>query len=262
MSLSFLRRAIVLGIVGALGSGGLFTVAAQTPSSITLHGSVTYRERMALPPATVEIRVVDMTNRPTQPQTISRASFATTRQVPIPFRVTLASNLLKPNRAYGVTATLLVDGQPWFKTPMPTPLNLKNQSDILLTLRRHGAKRPSPGLAGSWYVQTLGKTLLQDGTPTPSLELHEDGTVAGSTICNQINGTMTVREQTLQFGPIATTRRACLDSTTAERERTFLASLEQTRQWQINTTGDVLTFLDNQNQPLVVFHRQSHLPVR
>lgn len=262
MSSSFLRRTLVLGMIGALGLGGLSSGMAQTSSPITLHGSITYRERMALPPATVEIRIVDMTNRPTQPETVSRASFTTTRQVPIPFHITLNTALLKPNRAYGVVATLLVEGQPWFKTPMPAPLNLKNQSNILLTLRRHGTKRPSPALPGSWYLVTLGKTLLQDGTPTPTLELHEDGTVAGSTICNQINATMTVTGEKLKFGPVATTRRACMDATTAERERLFLASLEQTSAWRMNTPGDMLTLLNDQAQPLLVFHRQSHLPVK
>ncbi|OUI94754.1 hypothetical protein HK13_04300 [Acetobacter indonesiensis] len=256
-----LRRTVMMGLLCGLGASVAGQASAQTPKT-TLHGSVVYRERMAIPPATVELRIVDLTGHPTQPKTIARSSFATTRQVPIPFQITLNRNLLKSGRTYGLTGTIQVNGQPWFKTPMPAPINLTSDADIVLTVRRHGGKQLAPSLTGSWHLEKLGDTALKDGTPSPTLELHDDGSVAGTTICNQINSTMTVAGQTIQFAPVATTRRACLDTTTAQRERAFLVGLENTRNWQIAPTGDVLVLSDGQNQPLMVFHRQSHLPVK
>ena len=43
-----------------------------------------------------------------------------------------------------------------------------------------------------------------------------DGQVTGNAGCNQLNGPATIGEDTITFGPIVTTRRACPDAQALE----------------------------------------------
>ncbi|HEX7155123.1 MAG TPA: META domain-containing protein [Thermoanaerobaculia bacterium] len=54
--------------------------------------------------------------------------------------------------------------------------------------------------------------------------------VTGNTGCNQLSGTYTVEGDALTFGPLITTKRACLG---ANPEQEFLRALEATRRWRV-----------------------------
>ncbi|MGO2959424.1 MAG: YbaY family lipoprotein [Acetobacter sp.] len=61
---SFFNRTLVKASFLALCSCSLLLPNQQTAhaqsAQTTLHGSITYRERIALPPATVEVRLLDV----------------------------------------------------------------------------------------------------------------------------------------------------------------------------------------------------------
>ncbi|MBM7368954.1 META domain-containing protein [Gordonia hydrophobica] len=58
----------------------------------------------------------------------------------------------------------------------------------------------------------------------PFFQIATDGTLSGNTGCNAMTGSATVDDDTIDFAPIATTRKACAAEIT-EIERTVLAAL-------------------------------------
>jgi heat shock protein HslJ len=73
---------------------------------------------------------------------------------------------------------------------------------------------------------------------TASISIADDGTVAVDTGCNTGSGDVEVGDDTLTFGPIATTLRACVDEV-AELEASVLAVLQGEVAYEIS--GDTLS---------------------
>lgn len=98
-------------------------------------------------------------------------------------------------------------------------------------------------------VNTYWK-LTQVGDATPEAgdnqrEAHfvlhtEENRIAGSTGCNHLAGNYRLDNDALHFGPLITTRMACLQG--GETEQAFLAALEATATWLIE--GQTLTLRD------------------
>lgn len=83
---------------------------ATTPveRTIAVTGSITYRERMALPPtAQVEIQLSDVSLMDAPSKTIAQQSFtADGRQVPFAFSLTVDERKLDPRGRYSVSARI------------------------------------------------------------------------------------------------------------------------------------------------------------
>ena len=79
---------------------------SEQPVSVT--GSITYRERMALPPtAQVEVTLADVSLMDAPSKTIAQQSFtADGRQVPFAFSLTVDERRLDPRGRYSVSARL------------------------------------------------------------------------------------------------------------------------------------------------------------
>ncbi|HEX5214460.1 MAG TPA: YbaY family lipoprotein [Vicinamibacterales bacterium] len=91
-------------VLGALAS--LTAISAQAPlQSIT--GSITYRERIALPPAAVvEVTIADVSRADAPAVVIGRQRIESPGQVPIPFRVDYEPSAIDPRHRYSVRATI------------------------------------------------------------------------------------------------------------------------------------------------------------
>jgi putative lipoprotein len=86
--------------------------AVQGASEGILAGTVTYRERMALPSdATIEVRLEDV-SRADAPATVlaEQRVAAEGRQVPIPFELRYPADRIEANRSYGVRAQIHASG--------------------------------------------------------------------------------------------------------------------------------------------------------
>jgi putative lipoprotein len=79
---------------------------SERPVSVT--GSITYRERMALPPtAQVEVTLADVSRMDAPSTTIAQQSFtADGRQVPFAFTLTVDQRRLDPRHSYAVSARI------------------------------------------------------------------------------------------------------------------------------------------------------------
>lgn len=63
--------------------------------------------------------------------------------------------------------------------------------------------------------------------PAPTLRLEAGGRVGGSTGCNTLAGTYTLKGTALRFSPLVTTRRACPSEAAQQQETAYLQLLGQ-----------------------------------
>ena len=102
-----ITRMLAVGIVAAPLLAACATIPpAEQPVSVT--GSITYRERMALPPtAQVEVTLADVSLMDAPSKTIAQQSFtADGRQVPFAFTLTVDQRQLDPRHSYAVSARI------------------------------------------------------------------------------------------------------------------------------------------------------------
>jgi uncharacterized lipoprotein YbaY len=89
------------------------SVTVPPSQSAAVTGTVTYLQRIALPPtAVIEVKLQDVSRADAPAITISEVRMVSGgKQVPFPFTLTYSPNQIKPNYTYAVQARILVDGQ-------------------------------------------------------------------------------------------------------------------------------------------------------
>lgn len=100
---------------------------------------------------------------------------------------------------------------------------------------------PAALVGTTWVVTGTVASQAVSSIPadsTASISIADDGTVAVDTGCNTGSGDVEVGDETLTFGPIATTLRACVDEV-AELEADVLAVLQGEVAYEIS--GDNLS---------------------
>ena len=110
-------------------------------------------------------------------------------------------------------------------------------------------------LAGTdWRLVSFGpaggEVSLVAGT-TVTLKFGEDGRASGSTGCNSFGGTYQVRGDTISFGRLVSTRRACLDQNANQQEQRFLAALESASRFRL--TSNRLTIMSDRGRTVLNF---------
>src|SRR5215831_5283212 len=108
-----------LAVLGGCGSGKGSAPAAEPQSVLT--GTVTYRERIALPPnARVEVRLEDVSQADAPADEIATQTVATNgKQVPIPFELRYPTRSIDSSHRYAVRASITsADGDLMFTTAM------------------------------------------------------------------------------------------------------------------------------------------------
>ncbi len=98
-----------------------------------------------------------------------------------------------------------------------------------------------------------------DGTPvknkTESTIKFEDATgVTGSGGCNRFFGTAELSGETLEVGPLGTTRMACPE-TIMNQEHRFLKALESVRRYRVDDATDLLYLSNEQGKPILRFRQ-------
>jgi copper homeostasis protein (lipoprotein) len=121
----------------------------------------------------------------------------------------------------------------------------------------HSAAAADPPLLDTrWALVRLGDTPLAADTSQrePYLVLrHEDGRAGGSLGCNGMNGSYTLDGGHLHFGPLMSTKMACVKG--MDVEQAFGQALEQTARWKIS--GRQLELLDDAGQVLAVLEARA-----
>lgn len=103
-----------------------------------------------------------------------------------------------------------------------------------------------PVLGGPWFVEYIGDRPVVDRSPANFL-FGENGQASGSASCNSFTGSYEISGDSLKFGLLATTRRACIEALD-EQEQRFLATVPNVAQWAIEY--GLLVLSDEKGQEL------------
>ena len=105
-----------------------------------------------------------------------------------------------------------------------------------------------PPLVGvTWLVEDIRGGGVVDRAQT-TIGFDERGGVHGSSGCNQFNGAAEVAGETLSFGPLAATRRACAEAL-MDQESKFFAALDAVKGYRFD--GPFLLLTDAAGDPLM-----------
>ncbi|GFE95415.1 MULTISPECIES: META domain-containing protein [unclassified Gluconobacter] len=215
----------------SLMAGSAFVQVAKADPLETLSGTVTYRERMALPAGAVLTVQLEDISRADAPAII----LAESRQDilhPGPIAYTLRYPVLKSGFRYALRAEIRVGNTLLFTTE---DFHGPDQPNILV---RRVSSSVAPSLYGSWSVQVLDGKPLEQAVRKPILTLDQNGRVSGFGGCNRLMGHAVIKGNAIRFAPMAMTRMACIGSG-MDVESHFVKNLEDVRSWSIGQRGEL-----------------------
>lgn len=112
------------------------------------------------------------------------------------------------------------------------------------------AATPGPAalIGTAWRLADLGG---QPALPSveATLEFPEEGKVAGRASCNRFFGTVEISGASIQFGPLAATKMACLDDAANAQEKKYLEALAAAERFEFDGPALLLYFRGSE-QPL------------
>jgi len=194
---------IALAALAALGGCRPATndVATSTESENVLRGTVSYRERIALPPqASVEVRIEDVSIADAPAVVVAQLTIVTDgRQVPIPFALRYTSDRVDPSHRYGVRAAIKApDGTLMFTTTshQAVPASSEPAANVDLLLQRAGPDRDGAAVAPlpseTWRLVAIQRPGAAEEPVAPepayTIEFGADGRFAGRAYCNRYAG--------------------------------------------------------------------------
>lgn len=146
--------ALAMGVATACSGNGSMDgpLTSPTPAPSLVAGSVTYRERMALPAdATVDVWITDIGPGLVAQAILAEATVqAAGRQVPLPFEVRIDPTRVQATRPYGLRAVIRTGGQVLFETPQPVPVLTQGApTTVTVMLTRVGGDAPATAAAAA-----------------------------------------------------------------------------------------------------------------
>jgi len=91
-----------------------------------------------------------------------------------------------------------------------------------------------------WQVEDIDRGGIIDSSHI-TMQMSEEGRIAGSTGCNQYFGTLTVGQTSFEVSGAGSTRRACVPAI-MQQETRFLQALHDVRRYEID--GDFVRLYD------------------
>jgi heat shock protein HslJ len=119
-------------------------------------------------------------------------------------------------------------------------MHLELRTVLVLAISACGGSRPAaiaPLPGTSWVLLDIGETpAIQPGRAT--LSFDESSRASGDGSCNRFSGPVTITGDSLAFGPLLATKRACIEEPLNSQETRYLAALERARRYEV--AGDSL----------------------
>ena len=135
--------------------------------------------------------------------------------------------------------------------------NLSNQYWAVLLLATMNAvayaQTTADNPVGRWLAESIRGGGVIDRLQTV-LEVGADGAISGTGGCNAMRGRATISGDTIIFGSIASTRKACSPAV-MDQESKFFAALNDTQTWRVDPVRRKLILMDGNRNPVVVFAR-------
>ena len=108
------------------------------------------------------------------------------------------------------------------------------------------AQAPSPLAGTSWQLVELnGQPLVPGGEPLTLVFAADEPRASGYGGCNQFSGPYTQNGASLRLGPLASTRRACLEPALNTQETAYFQALDSTTRYS-SENGQLVLYRGNQ----------------
>ncbi len=208
---------------------------ATRGDTMDVTGELTYRARIALPPdAVMTVRVSDTGRADAAAIPVAELAEATDgAQVPLPFVIPVDTETLETNPHLTLRATIEgADGALLWTTDTVIPVTPPETGPTVdlgpITLVQVAGTADETASAtpqGEWMIIDIDGSAPIDGS-NPTIALSDDGTISGSTGCNNFTGSFTLDGDQLTLGPLATTRKACVPEL-GDQEAAILAVLNE-----------------------------------
>jgi putative lipoprotein len=255
------RLIVAAALLAAMGGPAL----AQS-----IHGTATYRERIALPPtAAFEATLEDVSRADVPADVIARTRVAPAGNPPIRFEIPVDLARIRPDRRYVVRGRILESDRLMFATDTSySVLTQGHGTTVAMMLRRAGSGTSAPSgsptpstppqpRSARPLEKTYWKATELGGKPVPAAEstrevyilLGGTGRVGGSDGCNRVIGSYVLTGDGIKFGALAGTQMACPN--TADTERGLRKALSEATRWSV--AGDRLELFDATGSRLAQF---------
>jgi putative lipoprotein len=225
----------------------LGSLTTQNMNNTEITGTITYRERIALPPdAVIKIKLLDVSRQDTAAIEIASQSLTTTgEQVPISFALPYDASKIQEQQTYVVRAEIYLNDQLSFTTTQIYPVITRGHSnEVNLVLSKISPSTIE--IQGSkWLLEDLAGKGVVDGVQT-TLEFGEDNRLGGNGGCNVYFTGYELDGSNLKVGPIGSTQMMCPPAL-MDQERKFLQALEKA--YNLRIEGPYL-FIDSQGHDL------------
>jgi putative lipoprotein len=243
----------MLKLIRAILALVVVLAAPALAGTTTLKGTVTYRERIALPPeAWLRVTLVELDGQ--VPVLGASAHIPARGQVPMAFVLDIHSDIDVFGGAYGLMAEISSHGRVQFLNPVPVPVSAgAPASGIILNYAPAPPELALPPPASPalldvvWTVTSIGGRPVQGEAPL-TLSIAADHRVGGSGGCNNYFTEAMIEDDRLAFGPAAATRMACALAI-MDQETAYFAALAAVASYELDDAG--LRLLDAANVPLV-----------
>lgn len=239
----------------------LTAAAVVMPSSLalaaskTLRGSVSYRERLALPPDSIlEVRLLDVSLADAPSTTIAVTRVKTRHRMPIPYRLRFDDKRIKPGRSYALQARITVNGRLWFITTTRHSIFTGGRDETDIQVERVKSGKPEASdPSGKWLAESIRKGGVIDNLQTV-IDIASDGKVSGSGGCNRIAGKATISGVRITFGPMISTKMACAPAV-MDQESKFLSALGDVQRFAVDRQRGKLILFNANGRPVLVMAR-------
>jgi putative lipoprotein len=243
---------------GLVALAPLFAAGGAAAAPASLRGSVSYRERIALPPGvTVTVRLIDVSLADAPSQTIAETTIRPRGQVPVPFVLRYDDRDIRARRSYALSAEIRDRDRLLFTTTRRYSVLTGGRDDTDLVLERVGAGpgRPEPeaGIDGRWLVQDIRGERVR-GRREATLEISREGRVSGNAGCNGIGGEVKISRNRVNFGRMISTQMACAPDI-MRQERQFIEALEGARSFRLEPRRGTLELVDGRGRAVMRLRR-------
>jgi len=240
--------------------GGLVLIPANAAdaATMTLRGTVSYRERLALPPsAVVDVKLLDVSLADAPARTIAETRIPVGARTVIRYSLRFDRARILSRRSYALQARITDGDQLLFVNTVRHAVFAGGANNTDIRVEPVAATAPAPPQAaalstpsGQWLAEDIRGGGVIDRLQT-ILTIAPDGTVSGTGGCNRIRGKATINGDAIAFGAIASTKMACSPAVMRQEQR-FLLALRDVRAWRIDSARRKLTLIGVNGAPLMV----------
>jgi putative lipoprotein len=191
-------------------------------------GTVTYRERVALPPdAITEVWAIDATIADAKAPPVASVTVPSQgAQVPLTFSMPYDPGRIDKSHLYTIRASIASKGEVLFSSDIARAVITQGNPtrvDLVLSRVDPTAASNSSDLPGSSWVLTdlQGAAIVADTRVT--LDFSAPGRVTGTGSCNRYFSTVESSGSSIRFGAVGATRMACGTAVSLQEVKYFEA---------------------------------------